>query len=435
MALDWHNIRPLNGGREKGFEELCAQLARSESPSGSRFVRKGTPDAGVECYAILSDGAEWAWQAKYFFRLGDSQWSQIDQSVKKALEKHPKVVRYVVCVPVDRADARTEGRKSAKERWDDHVVKWNKWACDRGMTVAFVYWGSHELLDRLARPEHVGRVKFWFDAPAFDAAWFKARLGEAIDTAGPRFTPEVHLDLPIAWEFEAFGRTDRFFEREKARARRIRETSRAVEYPTSAADAAVDAALATVVSETQAVLTAIAAIDAHATVRLPFASISERIKAAEEAAEQLSRLLVDRGRDWDSKAGSKDAGVRRSSYGSNPFRDHRLRLHRLTSELEEARNSFARADRISASSLMVVRGSAGTGKTHLLCDVARQRVAAGRPTVLLMGQRFVSLDMPWSQALQQMDLSGLSAEEFRRGPRGRGAGRRLTRVGDDRRAE
>lgn len=412
MTLDWHNITPLKGGRDKGFEELCAQLARSERPSGSDFVRKGTPDAGVECYAILSDGTEWAWQAKYVFELGDSQWSQIDRSVKTALGKHPKLVRYVVCAPVDRADARIEGRKSAKERWDDHVVKWNEWACERGMTVDFVYWGSHELLDRLARREHIGRVKFWFDAPGFDEAWFTERLEEAVDTAGARFTPEVHLDLPIAWEFEAFGRTDDFFDREKARARGIREASRAVEYPPSAADTAVDAALAILTSEIQVVLTAIAAMDASPVGVPPFATVSARVEAAEEAAHELSRLLTEREREWDSEAGSKDVDARRSSYARNPFRDQSLRLARLVSELEEARHSFVHADLVSTSSLMVVRGSAGTGKTHLLCDVACQRVSAGRPTVLLMGQRFVSPEEPWSQALQQMDLSNLSAEEF-----------------------
>jgi len=97
MAFDWKNIRPLNGGQEKAFEELCAQLARSESPSDARFERKGTPDAGVECYAVLSNGSEWGWQAKYFDALGDTQWSQINKSVKTAIQKHTRLVRYFVC--------------------------------------------------------------------------------------------------------------------------------------------------------------------------------------------------------------------------------------------------------------------------------------------------------------------------------------------------
>ena len=139
MILDWNSIRPLNGSRGNGFEELCAQLARAESPPGSAFIRKGTPDAGVECYAVLQDKTEWGWQAKYFNALGDAQWPQLDDSVKTAIEKHPKLVRYFICIPLDRSDARIDGRKSAKDRWDDHVKKWIKWASDRGMTVEFVY--------------------------------------------------------------------------------------------------------------------------------------------------------------------------------------------------------------------------------------------------------------------------------------------------------
>ena len=252
------------------------------------------------------------------------------------------------------------------------------------------------------------------------APWFTARLDEALQAAGPRYTREVHVDLPIAWEFEAFGRTDRFFDREKASARIIREKLRAVEYSEGAAEPTVDAALAAVSSKVQAVLTAISAIDVQATGPLPFRAISEQVRAAEEAAEELSRLLDERERQLEAKPESKDAKARRSSYESNPFRDRRIRLLHLMSELEVARESFVHADQIADSPLMVLRGAAGTGKTHLLCDVASQRVSAGRPTVLLMGQRFVSNDVPWSQALQQLDLSSLSAEEFRRRARSRG---------------
>ena len=419
MTLDWNSIRPLNGGRDKGFEELCAQLARAEAPSGSEFVRKGTPDAGVECYAVLSDGTEWGWQSKYVDDLGNSQWSQIDKSIKTALNKHPMLVRYFVCVPLDRADARIDGRKSAKGRWDDHVAKWSSWASELGMKVEFVYWGGHELVERLTRPDHIGRLRFWFDVVGFDAPWFAARLDEAVDAAGPRYTPEVHVDLPLAWEFEAFGRTERFFDREKTRARRIYEKLRAVEYSEGAAEPTAAAELAEVSSKVQAVLAAIGAIEVLATGPLPFRDISEQIQTAERAAEEFSRLLGEREREFDAKAEDakaeaepKDTKPRRSSYQSNPFRDRRIRLLQLVSQLRTAQESFLHADEIADGSLMILRGAAGTGKTHLLCDVAGRRISAGRPTVLLMGQRFVSNEAPWAQALQQLDLSSLSTEEF-----------------------
>ena len=410
--VDWNAIRPLNGSRASGFEELCAQLARAEMPAGSRFERKGTPDGGVECYAVLNDGSEWGWQAKYFDALGDSQWSQLDKSVKTAIEKHPRLVRYFVCAPLDRPDARIDGKKSAKDKWDEHVEKWATWTSDKGMSVEFVYWGSHEMLERLVRTENVSRVRFWFDVRGFDAAWFNARLDEALRTAGPRYTPEIHVDLPIAFEFEAFGRTAHFFDRVKANARNIRDKLRTVEHSAGTTDTTVDAAVAAISAKVQAVLTALVAIDASPTGPLPFKAVSEQVRAAEGAAEELSRLLGDREGELDAKPKPTGAKASRTSYRSNPFRDRRIRLFRLTSELRAARESLIHADCIASSALMLLRGAAGTGKTHLLCDVARQRVAAGRPTVLLMGQRFASNDAPWSQALQQLDLAGLSAEEF-----------------------
>lgn len=86
MGLSWSDLRALNGSRRKGFEEVCAQLAQLETPAGAEFVRKGSPDAGVECFCKLEDGGEWGWQAKFFREsLGDGQWRQIDRSVKRAL--------------------------------------------------------------------------------------------------------------------------------------------------------------------------------------------------------------------------------------------------------------------------------------------------------------------------------------------------------------
>ena len=60
MTLNWNNIRIYNGSQDKAFEELVCQLAHKEENSlFTKFIRKGTPDAGVECFWILSTGKEW----------------------------------------------------------------------------------------------------------------------------------------------------------------------------------------------------------------------------------------------------------------------------------------------------------------------------------------------------------------------------------------
>lgn len=414
INIDWNAIRPLNGSQADGFEELCAQLARIECPTGLHFVRKGAPDAGVECFAIAGDGSEWGWQAKYFDRLGDRQWPQLDESVKTAIEKHPRLVRYFVCVPLDRSDGRQDGQKSAMDRWDEHAKKWMQWAVDKGRVVEFVYWGQSELIERLSRPEHVGRIRFWFDARAFDGAWFEARLDEAIRAAGPRYTPKIHVDLPIAKEFDAFGRTDQFFDRLKAQARQIRTKHQAIDHrEVGAAGPPITTEATALSSKVQTILDGLAAVEYQPAGDLPFMKIAAHVLAALEAAKVFGQLLAEHERKLDD-ARVATPGVQVNTYHDekNPFRSCKYRVLDFCDVLSEAHDTLTHAESIAGKTLMILRGTAGTGKTHLLCDLARQRVDAGRPTLLLMGQQFISPNTPWSQALQQLDLAGLSAEEF-----------------------
>ena len=373
----------------------------------------GTPDAGVECYAILRDGSEWGWQSKYFDTLGDAQWPHLDKSAKTAIEKHPRLTRYFICVPLDRANARIPGQRSARERWDDHVQKWQVWASDRGMSVEFVYKGSSELLELLQRPEHVGRVRFWFDIRHFDVSWFTARLDEAIQAAGPRYTPEIHVDLPVATEFEAFGRTSAFFDQLKTFARRIREKLGVLsEGREGAPDPTIGPASTTVLPGVQSVLSRIGGLHTQPIGALPFSAIAALLSKAEASISVIEQGLFEREREYDATPVGPEADADRPSRPGNPFRNHRARLAELSDRLREAHEGFTHAEATAGRALMIIRGQAGTGKTHLLCDAARLRVAAGLPTVLLLGQRFLTSEDPWTQALQQLDLTGVSAEEF-----------------------
>ena len=64
-ALSFHALRAWNGERSRAFEELSFQLLKDQVPSGTRAIRTGNPDGGVEWYATLPDGTEWGWQAKH----------------------------------------------------------------------------------------------------------------------------------------------------------------------------------------------------------------------------------------------------------------------------------------------------------------------------------------------------------------------------------
>ena len=410
MQLNWNNIRPLNGSQANGFEELCAQLARAESPDGAKFERKGTPDAGVECYCTLKDGNEWGWQAKYFDTLGTSQWSQLDKSVKTALDRHPKLVRYFVCIPLDRPDARIDRQKSAMQRWNERVEKWERWARERDMCVEFVWWGSSELIERLSQNEHIGRRYFWFGQRGFDNEWFQARLDEAKKAAGPRYTPEVHVDLPVARDLELFGRTESAFNEIKSLARDVRKELRYVGSSDSTQkDPSKIPALDDLLKAGNKILKTFSLLEYKPDGILSFGAITKQIEVVNCLASKAWKTLSGLAREYDAKHQEENDY---SPHRNTPFAQWFHLIDRLQSKLRAVHSSLLHADKFINNKLMILNGKAGTGKTHLLCDFANRRIASEVPTVLLMGQHFDGTSNPWIQVLQQLDLSEVSREKF-----------------------
>ena len=416
MSINWNELRPWNGSQYTAFEELCCQLAEYEQvQQGTKFFRKGTPDAGVECYRVLSNGDEWGWQAKFFLHPPTpGEWQQIDDSVKTALEKHPHLTRYFVCLPVDRPDPRIPDQQSFMDRWNERVEKWRKWAHEKRMSVEFEYWGDHEISTRLSREEHRGRYFFWFNKECFSDKWFYDHIAETIADAGPRYTPELNVDLPIAHLFEGLGRTPQFF----AKMQSLRGT------------------LVKVHTKLQRARSTESARDAFDTLGRGIDRLRRLLLEAEEADTQQKDLkgLVDAAFESGShvsdchqvleniEKAARDQAEKEITAAGNVPSEGRKRtedfgylthhLYDLGKALVETTEFFGgkTAELANIGALLLV-GEAGTGKTHLFCDVAKQRVESGMPTILLLGQHFSPSAEPWSQMTQLLGLA-CGKEEF-----------------------
>ena len=411
-GLDWGAIRALDGSQQDGFEELCAQLARAETPTGGEFVRKGRPDAGLECFAVLPNGDEWGWQAKFFTSaLGTTQWRQLDDSVKTALEKHPGLTRYHVCVPRDRSDGRSDGTTTEKQRWDQHVAKWCRWASARGMIVEFVWWGSSELITRLSMDEHAGRLLFWFhDREVFGRQWLENRLGEALRTAGPRYTQQVHVDVPIARQIALFSRTPLVSTVTAEFSKGSRRAFQGLAPSPQARDGdSDDLGLTALLEEGRALRERFSALRFTPDDTWDVSGILDSMGRATEDASSASATVVDLAREHAPDASPADDPP---AYQLNQFELWLRKLRSFVHDLTAIRSELDETAGLVNSHLMIVTGAAGTGKTHLLCDTARSRIEEGLPTVLLMGQRFTTREDPWTQALQHVDMRGASAEQF-----------------------
>lgn len=412
IDLDWHAIRPLNGAKSSGFEELCAQIARSISPERSKFIRKGTPDGGVECYTILSDDTEWGWQAKYFDKIEDSQWTQIDKSVLTALDKHPNLTKYYICIPLNRPDARIKNRQSCMERWIEHEKKWIAKAKTLGMNVEYVWWGSSELVGLLSEPNRAGSVSFWFNTLYFSDAWFKAHLNESLKSAGPRYTQELNIDLPIQKDLEVFDRNKSFLNKVKKQKRIIQERLQFFRHSISELKFSdITAFSGSVFSCVDSINECISTLSDQPTEEMPFHELIELVNNTIECAIILRNLLKNKEcEETESNTGNDSVSLR--NYTTSKFQIALYHVKEFISALYEAKSIFEHGNMFYNSHLILLTGKAGTGKTHLLCDVARLRIEAGRPTLLLMGQRFLGTTDPWTQALEQLDLRKYSVEQL-----------------------
>lgn len=412
MTIEWHKLRTLNGSQQNAFEELCCQLAAYEHPpAGSSFVRKGAPDAGVECFWKLSNGDEWGWQAKFFLSPpNDGQWSQIDASVERAIDKHPKLTSYTICLPIDRQDPRIDKQEWFMDKWEERVNMWTGWAKEKGMSLQFAYWGEHEIFERLSKEDHRGRYFFWFYKELFSQQWFNGHLGEAISNVGPRYTPELNVELPVARLFDGLGRMPQFHTRIENLYGELKRTySKAI--PKKPIESIQDK-LHSLQEKVQSLLLILQSADAPDANFIDWNSVTVFCSDGATIAWDCAAILETYAREQKEKVkSSKERQETEPTERPEALQYDSYHLRDLAGKLVELREFTESSEALlfNMPALLLV-GRAGTGKTHLLCDVAKKRVQSELPTVLLLGKHFTQQE-PWTQIVSQLGLS-CTRDEF-----------------------
>lgn len=404
--IDLKNIRSLDGSQHKAFEQLCVQLAAHERPhEGGRFVPKGAPDAGVECYWTMPSGQEVAWQAKFFTAPpGRVQWRQVDDSVRVALAAHPALSRYIVCMPLDRADARRPGVRDFKRAWDEHVITWQRWAAEREMQVGFDYWGQTEILERLARDEHAGRARYWFDRDVLSTDWLRRHIADVLATAARRHSCDLHVHTNLEAVFEGLAGAPEYLDVYRRHVRELQHAwRRANDVPVPEALAAFKAELA---CDFERLLQAADRPIGGPDDGLPEDDVIHEWPELDSRVQEYARRL------HGSAAGSRRQPSTSMVVGWGPTAEASERFRAVSGALQDLW-AFVGSDagRCANRRVLLLTGDAGVGKTHLLCEVARKRIAAGLPTLLVFGEQLSGIH-PLDEIPQVLQLGNIRGPEF-----------------------
>ena len=362
--MNWNNIISLNGSQNNAFEELVCQLASLEFSKDGKFIKVGNPDAGVECYTIKENGDEIGFQAKYFLSTPQqTQWNQLDSSIKTALEKHPNLKSYYVAIPIDRADPRMDNKESFKDKWEKWVKKWqDKARSDYSKEIDIVYWGSHELIKMLKDEKSTGLVKYFFGEIDLSNNWVNIQNDNAIKSLGARYSPQISIELEIYKYFKIFDENSQYLAKIRSKFFEI--------YNKFCKDFIL---LTSVRSELKNEVNLIKQFVSN----LNFANFDY---------DKFERLL-----DGIQKIIFKNDLVSIISSGEesneDKFQDNIYDFYNFIRENKKILQ-------ITKDRCLILCGDAGVGKSHLFADIIKQRAKNNQQSILILGQHLIEIKDP-----------------------------------------
>lgn len=397
-TADLLGIRSLNGSQHFAFEELCCQLVSLERLGiGEIFVRKGRgADAGVECFIRSSSGAETGWQSKFFDGLGTSQVAQLTESFRQAIKKHPDLIHYVVCFPIDLKDGRTGRGKTELERWSAWKAARVAEAEKQGRAIEITLWQATDLRERLYRldPHYAGRMHFFFDETHFSAEWFQHKFNVVRGALGARYTPEFHVPLHIRNAFAGIGREldldaqcEQWTTLLRKQITRLLPQLKRVGVGLERQEQ-IEAKIRELV---QALGRTYLANESY-----PLSNWQTKIKELRAHLKACIAMCLDK--DHSSK--TKDE--------SDSNRYALSKLSEFDQSLDDINNAIAGDTwRLVNEQAVLVYGDAGVGKSHLLADLADGLLKKKQPVLFHLNSHF-SLQDPRTQILEQLDLRQVS---------------------------
>jgi hypothetical protein len=398
VATDFGSIRSWDGSKDRAFEELCYQL-RDPTPSGAELIKTGDPDGGLEWYVRHRNGVEWGWQAKYSSNI-DTLLKLMEKSLKTVVDKRPNCRRLTFCIPFDLPDAPGGNeRKSARQKFEDRKKSWRK-RLPGATRVTVELLSAGQLLERLtAHPNERGIAWFFWDQEVFSQEWLNKRLSVTVKLAGERYSPELHVNLPVAFATEGLAGSPLFWARYRERRTAVAAAISDIGRRGHAGIGVTDAMRA--LHKVAAAWEVEVPDQVLPPSRLPSARLLEVSRQLQDAA---SSAYPEPPRDRKKKPTDKQAQL-----------DERRKwlrhdLTRLSGTVADF-SSFLRAGAAQAAErgALLLTGEAGQGKTHLLCDVGERAISEDRPAIVLLGGQ-LSGSRFWSDCAERLGLGQVGGE-------------------------
>lgn len=369
--VDFTHIRTHEGSQHKGFEEFAVQLFRESQPISKNFYRVNDAggDGGVEAFSQQRDETIVGMQAKYFSKLGQTQWSNLDKSIRTALKTHtPKLSSYYIYASCDRP-------KDTKS-WGNYLKKWNQYALELGYqaNIEYIWLGKSEICHQLMSESMKPLLHYWFGAERFSKEWLLEKFSVAKKQIDQRYTPDMHVKTSTELQLEAFLLTDHFkqlflkkFRKLVSVCRKDLVRSKNIKKPKE-------------LKELSILISTFATL-----IEKPLDTVIRK-----DLLAFLEKFLTLRKRAYKKHLNPKRKNQAKGhAEEASPYHIQFDILDNLYPVFSESL-SFIEKYLVYEFRFLLVLGKAGSGKSHLLTRIVEGALQSGQPCLLFTGEQFSS---------------------------------------------
>lgn len=234
--------------------------------------------------------------------------------------------------------------------------------------------------------------------------WFEDKITESIDSLGKRYTPNTNFKLPIFDIGESFSRSSVFKKKKDTIVGAIFKARRSV-YRALGHSFTLEHGkrIDDFLEDFRAVYTS---IEFEGFKLIDF----DRLTVISNAIQELLKVCIER---LYVEQRNKEKEVPTPRHASRPFQADIQELHALNSALEKCDRDFSSVlSQITNNPFLIVKGEAGSGKSHFLGDICTKRRKQGLLSVLLLGHHFSGHGLPWSQIIRDQLNLAMTEDQF-----------------------
>ncbi len=199
--INWTSIFPYDGDTQRAFEELAFQIVDTIYSQQGRLIRVNDSGGGdgVEFFLEFPNGDQWGWQTKFFSegRLSErSRYDQIRESLKKALEVHPRMTKWILCTPMNftpKEQAWFDNSSDLSKKRPDPLLN----VVPDGRQVELIHWGNAKFHGFLSEPLFSAKRFFFFGELHLDLDWFTKRYESLSAGIKDKFNPALHTESQV----------------------------------------------------------------------------------------------------------------------------------------------------------------------------------------------------------------------------------------------